>query len=477
MARRGAVSTETLATLGAARLAALLMELGEADASVRKRLVLAVAEAGGPAAQIKAIDRRLAALAGARAFIPWERARAFAADLDGLRHAIAQGLAPADPAAAAERLARLLRTSDKVLERVDDSEGRIGAVYSRALTDLAAAWAAMPARDPQALARDLFALLEADGFGVLSEAVEAAASALGPDGLAALRALIEACLAAAPPPGERESWTSRRLRLLLADIADAAGDVDAYIAAETAAGHPDIAGIAERLLGAGRPGEALEWLDRPHAGTRVRFARRIDLAGAFAAGAIDPIDMERGQLRVRALETIGRADEAQALRWRLFEGSLDPDPLRDFIARLPDFEDFAHLDKAVALAASHRNVLIGLEFLVEWPDLKAAAALVMNRRGELDGRYYEVLQPAAEALAESHPAAATVLLRAMIDSVLARAASGAYGHAAANLAHCAALADGVADWNAAGLAPHAEYAAALHARHGRKSGFWSRVGT
>ena len=115
VARRSALSVESLTALGAPRLAALLMELGEADPAVRKRLVLAAAEGGGPDAMVKAIDRRLKALAESRGIVPWEKARAYAMELDGLRLAIAGGLAAMDPEAGAERLARLIRLAPAVL--------------------------------------------------------------------------------------------------------------------------------------------------------------------------------------------------------------------------------------------------------------------------------------------------------------------------------------------------------------------------
>ena len=59
-----------------------------------------------------------------------------------------------------------------------------------------------------------------------------------------------------------------------------------------------------------------------------------------------------------------------------------------------------------------------LAFLVSWPALDKAANLVTERSAELDGNHYEILSPAADALAAKHPLAATLLLRAMIDFAL-----------------------------------------------------------
>jgi hypothetical protein len=81
--------------------------------------------------------------------------------------------------------------------------------------------------------------------------------------------------------------------------------------------------------------------------------------------------------------------------------------------------------------------------------------------------------PAAEALSERHPLAATLALRAMIDFTLSKARSKRYRYAAQHLAECAGLADRIEDYGT--FEPHGVYVARLKQEHGRKSGFWTRV--
>ncbi|HEY3910209.1 MAG TPA: hypothetical protein VGM07_10000 [Stellaceae bacterium] len=80
---------------------------------------------------------------------------------------------------------------------------------------------------------------------------------------AALREWIEGDLARLPPPADPGSTSGRhgvwKLIFALAQIADAEGDVDAYCAAQQRLG-PRLrhdAGMAQRLLDAGRAAEAL----------------------------------------------------------------------------------------------------------------------------------------------------------------------------------------------------------------------------
>jgi hypothetical protein len=126
-------------------------------------------------------------------------------------------------------------------------------------------------------------------------------------------------------------------------------------------------------------------------------------------------------LRIAALDALGRTTEVQALRWQAFEKTLSPTHSRDHLKRLPDFDDVEAERQAIAHATAFPDVLTALNFLIDWPGHEAAAAaLVHARLGELDGCHYETLGKAAEHLAGKWPAAATLLYRAMVLSVLER---------------------------------------------------------
>jgi hypothetical protein len=476
LARKNSVTAENLAALGVERLAALLMDLGEADGAVRKRLVLALAERGGPANLIKAVDRRLTALANSYGEIAWEKEKAYAAEIDGLRRVITQSLAPADAPAAAERLGRLIRLAPAVLQRVDDSSGRFDGLFRAAVTDLGTVWGLIDGLDPEAMAAEALALIQDDHYGFCDDLIAEAAPALGSVGLAALARRAAAAIAELNDGSEAPVRDGPRLGLLqvLSDVADARGDVDAFIAVQAKLANFDTAGIASRLIDAGRAAEALNWLDRSAGGPGHPHGPGSPSADHAAAFRPRSQDWERTALRIMALEKLERRPEAQALRWRLFEENLSADVLRAYLRALPDFEDDAALDRAFAHAIRHPDALTALSFLIRWPNLALAAKLVLDRASELDGRDYPILNAAAGVLSDVHPLAATVIRRRMIDSTLERAASNAYVHAAQALAACQAL-EGEVDWSQSTRPSHADYLAGLRARHGRKSGFWSLV--
>jgi hypothetical protein len=353
----------------------------------------------------------------------------------------------------------------------------LSGVFVAAVADLGEiASAAQP--DPKRLADDVYQALSQNDYGQYDDLIRVLAPTLGPEGLEHLRERLSAL---SGQPVERPSGAERQVigfgsggpvfademeersrlssaRLALMDIADAQGDVDAYVAQydERTRKVPNIAaGIARRLLAAGRTQDA--W-------------QAIEAAKPRSSGWDGP-DFDWENARIEVLEALGRAEEAQAARWSCFERSLSAEHLRAYLKRLPDFEDIEVEERALDYAQGVKNPLQALAFLVSWPALDRAATLVTRQGRELDGDHYEVLTPAADALAGRHPLAATLVLRAMIDFALTHSRSSRYRHATRHLIECESLASSVPDWGA--FEPHEAYVARLKAEHGRKSSFWS----
>jgi hypothetical protein len=276
-------------------------------------------------------------------------------------------------------------------------------------------------------------MLDADGYGVTDRLLEAASPALGPDGRAELRRLLQARLTALPRSrrsDEYGSWSGRGLvSFRLRELADMEGDADAFIAAAEVSGRVEtLAGdIAERLIAHDRPAEALAWLERAPGRHEGEAIRCLDLS-------------------VAALSALGRRDEAQGLRWGAFSRWLSAAHLRPYLRALPDFDDVEAEDRAMEHALSHPDRNLALTFLVTWPNLEAANRLVRAHVGELEGRDYGRLRPAAEALAEKYPASATLLHRVLAEDLLP-----------------------VEE----GLESHVDFMARLKREHPRKTGIWS----
>ncbi|MDJ0277689.1 hypothetical protein QLH51_12865 [Sphingomonas sp. 2R-10] len=386
-------------------------------------------------------------------------------------------VAPRDPKAALDLLWRFAACGQSVLERSDDGSGRLGEIFCSVAEDIGPVAVAARA-DPLTIAEQAFEAVRYDEYGVYDRLIPALAPALGANGLARIRDLATAWQAepvVTPPQKDRKAigWgsggalfadqidTSHRKHAsarLLKEVADACGDVDAWIAQYDAKGRrvPAIAaGIAERLLAAGRADEAWTAIEASEAGR----------------GGWVPPEWEKSRLAV--LDALGRHEDAHAFRWERFTTALDTGHLRAYLQRLPDFEDFDAEQRALAHSRAFPDVHRALAFLTAWPALDRAASLVLERPDAIDSNLYELLTPAAEALEPKYPLAATVLRRAMIDFTLTNARSSRYRHAARHLAECAGLARRIIDHGA--LPDHDRYLARLRADHGRKPGFWREV--
>jgi hypothetical protein len=477
MASKRKLTRDNLESLGAKHLAELLMELAESDAAAKRRLRLELSAIDAPETVAAEVRKRLGRISYARAFLDWRKARALAADLEMQRKTIADRVAKIDSAEALELMWRFMELAESIHERCDDSNGVIGDVFRTACRDLGPlAQAAEP--DPIALADRVFAALNENGYGQYDDLIETLASALGNGGLDHLKArFIE--LSKTPierPPQDKRKvigWgmggamyedeieaRSRRstIRLALQDIADAQGDVDAFIAQydEQTRKVPKIAAeIARRLVAADRGKEALQTIE----------------AAEHRRNGWPDLDWENA--RIDTLDTLGLSDEAQAARWSCFERALSGEHLRAYLERLPDFDDVEAEERALNRVERHGDVLQALAFLVSWPALDRSARLVISRARELNGDHYEVLSPAADALAGKYPLAATLVLRAMIDFTLAKARTSRYRHAARHLMECAGLAASIPEFGT--FETHETYVAQLRAKHGRKSGFWNLI--
>jgi hypothetical protein len=227
--------------------------------------------------------------------------------------------------------------------------------------------------------------------------------------------------------------------------------------------------IGRRLLAAGRTTEALAALEtaRPKQPTsHTGYHADLYLAGYGDRGVWEEVYIE-------ALEATGQEEQAQRLRWAAFEERLSSTQLRAYLKKLPDFEDVEAEERAMRHALGFRSFPAALDFLRGWPDQARAAQLVLTRATEIDGNLYYLLDPAAQLIEGKHPLAATLLRRAMIEDTLNGAKSSRYKHAARHLLECLSLASSIQDF--AAFETHETFASRLHAKHGRKIGFWAQV--
>ncbi|MBB5664241.1 DUF6880 family protein [Rhizobium leguminosarum] len=473
MAAKTTLNAKNLETLGAQRLAELLIEISTGSAAHKRRLRMELAGDQGSAEVAREIRKRLASIARARTVIEWHKVKKINADLETQRSAIVTVVAADDPKEAFDLIWQFLTVADSIFHRSNSNDIAFTETFHQACAD-AGVIARSAGIGIDVLADKVFTALQDNDHGQYDPLIAEMVPVLGKDGLERLKGLLVQWLneeeeESADADRKILDWggggttyldeiyarhRQQRARIALQDIADAQDDVDAFIAQqpeETLRAPMVATAISDRLLLAGRAEEALRILD----GVDHRFETPFEWQEA----------------RAETLEALGRGEEAQAYRWQCFEQSLNGEHLRAFLRKLADFDDIEAEEKAFAFAHGFPDVHRALAFFLAWPLSAEAAKLIFKRQAELDGNLYELMTSGAEMLQEKHPLAATILLRSMIGFALDYGRSSRYRHAARHLAECASLAPHIDDFGSA--RPHDAYVAELKRQHGNKHGFWS----
>ena len=474
MASKTTLNAKNLEALGVERLAALLMAISTGSAANKRRLRIELAGMQSGEEVAREVTKRLSSIDRSTSKVGWRRVKALKSDLDTQRRVIAETIAGSDADEALEVMWRFMGVAQSVFGRCADSNGTIMAIFRLACADLGVI-AKAAERNPLPLADRVFSALQNNDYGQYDTVIDVLAPALGVEGLDHLKFLFlewskleESDLpgtdrATAGLSDARASYDDilnlrkrdRTIRTALEQIANAQGDVDAFIELqdEQARSEPAVAAeIARRLVAAGRPDEALDAINKVN----------------LAVNHPDPFEWEAAYTEV--LEALGRKEVAQEFRWHSFERMLNTDHLRAFLKRLPDFDDMEAEEKALTYGYQYPDVHRALAFLLSWPSLDYAAKLVISRATEFDGDRYEFLTSAAEALREQHPLASVIMLRAMIDFVLDRARTARYKHAARHLAEAKRLWAEIGDCNS--IDSHEDYVAKLTSIHRSKTRFW-----
>jgi hypothetical protein len=463
-----------LAHLGTDRLADLLIEVSQGSADIKRRLRLELSHNLGATELAHEVRKRLASLRKSKSFVSWRKRKALVKDLDTQVVMIVEKIAPDDPITAFDLLWQFIELAPSLYERADDRRGDICEAFRSAILHFADI-APCTDIDAKTLADRVWRTVSDNRYGEWDGIISILAPTLGGAGLSYLKAHVEhfadiplsepeveheAILFLRELRGEANHSADRKQRFIqqyLQEIATASGDTDAYIAqysSEDLRNKVVAAEVALLLLKDSKATDAL-----------MLLSNVADNGGSYGQEQWD-------DAYIATLGVLGRHNGAQAHRWLCFENRLSVDHLRAFLKGLPDFEDVEAEDRARAYALTYPDVLRSLHFCLKWSDLALAAQLVKARADELDGDQYELLTPAAYALREQHPLAATLLWRAMIDFVLIEGLASRYGHAACHLNDCTAVAPEVDTFDA--FSSHDQFVDELRVRHKHKSSFWAK---
>lgn len=358
-----------------------------------------------------------------------------------------------DPCDGCLLLLDFFRGDEVIFCHCDDSNGMIGDLFKEAAKDLFTRFAAR-CPDKDWLVAQLLELLREDGYGVRDCLLEDAQRFLPESSIRALVAGFQAEADAKESDSDKRHWWIY-IEMLARALKDATLFERTRLASWGTLNSAAYVEIAQIWFASGDAATARAWLDKVPQGDNFR-------------------DGERDALLVRVAQAQGDLQTRDAAAWRMFRRHRTVDALKTLLAVIgPQSREAVVDQEAEAILATPGLNLDSVWFLVELGRIDQAEAYLLQRAALLDGSRYGDLAPLAKALVEHRRAlVATLMYRALLDSLLERALSKSYGHAARYLQTLERLAPRVSDWQ--GFADHRTYEEALKRSHARKSAFWSR---
>ncbi|MDH5298684.1 MAG: hypothetical protein OEV91_06655 [Desulfobulbaceae bacterium] len=437
-----------LIALGPEKLTDALLAMADRSDEVEATVERLVAT---PQETVKRFKAKLAGLQRSRRFIDWRKAGAFARELVGLLADLDEGIE--DGKTGVELVARFFECDRAVFERCDDSNGTLGEIFRYDASKLFARFAAA-CPDKQWLTKQLVTLLAENDYGARDRLLDAAGEFLPEKNLRELAETFWRLAIEENDEYQRRSWYGG-----VEEMAKHLGDAPLFEKARLAAwGEPGTAAcldIAEVYLHTGDPQTALAWV------------KRDKMPGAFQAD-------KRERLLQAIYSELGETEKVTEIAWKRFRASRS-------IAGLDELLTVIGQEQREAVIAGQANEIMAAkqfsssdaEFLLLSGLLDQAEEYLLQSVEQFNGDHYYSLLPLAEAMekAERH-LAASMLYRALLDSILRRAHTKTYPHGVRYLKKLDALAPAIGNWQRFGR--HEIYKTELKLAHGRKSSFWGK---
>ena len=437
---------QRLIELGAEALATALIELATRDEAADDLLELMIAT---PMENIKRFKAKLSRIKRSRRFISWGESAGFARGLKTLLQDLKAGMA--DPCSGAELVAAFYETDKGVFDNCDDSSGHVGDVYRYDARELFVEYAVRCA-DKKWLGEMVLKLNRKDNYGVRDALIDCASQYLPESNI---RNMIFSLQDLADK--EREEYNKRHLLYLIESLARQIKDAPLFertrIAAWSKLPTAACVDIAQVYLESGDARTALSWLER------------IPEKDTFQAS-------ERDQLLFEIYGMLGDTDKQAQTGWRSFRRFRGADSLKKLLAIIGQGNrDNVIAGEVAAIVEKKTLILQDAGFLIEIGRMDEAEAYLIDRADQLNGDFYESLLPLAVTMEKNRRAlVASVLYRALLDSILRRAQTKTYPHGVRYLKKLDKLAASISDWRA--IEDHAAYLEHLRQKHGRKTSFW-----
>lgn len=439
---------DKLIDLGPEVLADALLDISihyeEADDLI-KRLV------SSPDEKVKRFKAKLGGLKRSRRFIDWREAGSFARELEGLLADLEESVE--DGKTGVELVARFFECDQAVFDRCDDSSGMVGDVFRYDANKLFTRFASK-CSDKKWLAQCIITLFGNNEYGARDYLLESAAEFLPKENLRELAGQFWQLAKKEKQDYRQRSWY-RGVEELAKQLNDAPLFEKARLAAWGEPGTAACLDIAEIYLKTGEPKTALAWIERDKE------------PGSFE-------EDKRNKLLQTIYTELGESDKVTEIAWKRFRSyrSLrDLDELLAVIGAEKKEEVIAQQAKEILTEKrfSHSDV----KFLLETGCIDQAEEYLLQSVEQFNGDFYVSLIPLATAMEKAgRHLAASLLYRALLDSILKRGQTKTYPHGVRYLKKLDKMAPAVSNWRH--FSSHEMYKNEIRLAHGRKYSFWGK---
>lgn len=437
-----------LIELGSDVLADALLKLAEYDDRADRLVERLTSD---PNDIVKKFRRRISGLKRRTRFIHWRESRQFAAELDELLVDLEE--TNPEPCVGMALVASFLETDHAIFGNCDDSSGHISDIYRYGAHSLFAQYASS-CQDKKKVLALLMKTYSNDPYGVREGLMDKAREMLGDEDAKNAIHLFEILAVE-----EADEYQKRHLQRAIESLARQTGNAKLFekvrLESQQEPGTSTCLDIARVYLESGDPQKALEWVNR------------IPSHETF-------MDREKRDLLQKIYESLGDSGKQAEMAWLNFRMLRHLNTLDNLIKVIGEEKREQVIeDEAASIIDEGKIDYSDIQFLIDVRKFDEAEICILVKAGtkSLKGEFYYTLLPMARAMeSECRMLAASVIYRALLESILDRKFYKAYPHGAKYLRKLDMLALEIDDWQ--DLGEHGGYHVWLNQVHGKKSSFW-----
>lgn len=350
------------------------------------------------------------------------------------------------PELAIDVLKKLIAIDKKLFDHIDDSYGYLSTAYYSLYEVLDSSFS-FSNESPEEIAKYIIETFLDDSYGNRSDLLRQLKLSLQGKKALALETLIK-----------NYKTDSYKAKVILEKAADLANDVDKYINIIKSNGKmsvADICEISEHLIRVGRFQEAANWL----LGIQDAHDYKAELKDA---------------LLVTAYDGMGKAEEAQKLRWKMFKRNCSVNKYKQYIKNIPESKKDKVLSEAIQIAQNSEHLYLGISFLNDIEEYNLLEELILVRYNEVNGTDYGTYRSLSTTLAKQGKyLSATLLRRKLAQGCVVKAQSKYYRYAASDYKLCNDYAQKVQDWKE--FHDHVSFLNEFKEKHKQKKAFWALI--